>query len=1073
MSCHYIISYPSAFSLRPPQTVSLGRPKTELVQIYLEQQKKQLCDPTKQQQCDTVHVSLLSGLTLAEYITARSEHCLTKHVQPCNRCSRMLQVATTIHKEGYCTLSDAFSVVSPCVRYTAQHARSKLLQMPLACLRVDYRPGVSKCFLVEHHPSVNYENLTSLLRCIMERQQPKSSVPPLDKATVKSLLGLCQSDKERECIRYAVFKASGVSSTQARKQFGFENMVERSKRVEACIDHAKYIRKSLDELARSRERSVLMSLGIQPDSSDSSSVGESTDDEDDYYCNRLDQSQSKVGSLDWQDLLPKLSEIVRQSEFNWFEVVSRVEALVGINNSDEVITEMSSSIEKLQLGHKEQKLLHSSHQAFLADQKFNRIQKSRHADALNGCVVTDSESDDDPDLIERAKTPLDPSIQDLLLKRRAALKRQVQRLKAKRIQEQHFLRRRISRKVKGIVKDYPDIGQTVEDFVKSCNVGADAWRRTGVLTFDGNCNVKQKVTYERIRQHLQLHYNRHFSYGTIVQLCVARNRRRKSALRYKGVARVTTRRARRGFQIKYNPDCHWSCALYRGLDYIQFTDGKDILNVNRDDASGFRLDTLVTHKQYATPAVQGCDILTTYTDYVKKYPSTLQTTSYNYSKTKTTPEFCAGVVKAAPIFSKSPAQHAADFQMLQSQAKLKPVYVHPDTGNDKRIVCIRVDGASDEGPAHEEVQYWWALEHLQKERLATLVTARSSGSSYLNRVELQNGCLTRGHSNLFIPSTLAGSCTETVQINEDILKQSLELAIEVYIKHVDQSPCGESVIHLFRGADSSTDHHKTRDYLKIFLKGSKKSKEKLKQEHPQIYQEISEIWDLRQRHLMTGYSPQYIYYLLCCFSPGCIHPLCKRRLGATCRSELSWFPGGPPLTYLPIPIPDPERPWGNNSCKQCSGFCSGHFLVPEVALSSDAIPMTMPPSAVIQQAFKQAFKDSETQGDISELAKKTLLPVDEVKIWVSHLEMVDANRRRGAKKAAATRRKSRSCSRSELTEPVVATYFCSKCGDAYEEETDEVQNWIACDSCNEWFHWDCVGIVREPQNFLCNACVCV
>ena len=121
---------------------------------------------------------------------------------------------------------------------------------------------------------------------------------------------------------------------------------------------------------------------------------------------------------------------------------------------------------------------------------------------------------------------VDPSIQDLLLKRRAALKRQVQRLKAKRIQEQHFLRRRISRKVKGIVKDYPDIGQTVEDFVKSCNVGADAWRRTGVLTFDGNCNVKQKVTYERIRQHLQSHYNRHFSYGTIVQLCVARNRRR-------------------------------------------------------------------------------------------------------------------------------------------------------------------------------------------------------------------------------------------------------------------------------------------------------------------------------------------------------------------------------------------------------------------------------------------------------------------------------------------------------------------------------------------------------------------
>ena len=107
-----------------------------------------------------------------------------------------------------------------------------------------------------------------------------------------------------------------------------------------------------------------------------------------------------------------------------------------------------------------------------------------------------------------------------------------------------------------------------------------------------------------------------------------------------------------------------------------------------------------------------------------------------------------------------------------------------------------------------------------------------------------------------------------------------------------------------------------------------------------------------------------------------------------CRSEFSWFPQGPPLICLPMPIPDPERPWGNGSCKQCSGFCSGHFLVPEVALSSDSVPMSMPPSTVIQK----------THGDLSELAQKVLLPVDEVKIWVAHLETVDANRKRGASK---------------------------------------------------------------------------
>ncbi len=39
--------------------------------------------------------------------------------------------------------------------------------------------------------------------------------------------------------------------------------------------------------------------------------------------------------------------------------------------------------------------------------------------------------------------------------------------------------------------------------------------------------------------------------------------------RYKGVAKVTSRRARKGFMLKYNlkynPDAHWSAAFYRNL----------------------------------------------------------------------------------------------------------------------------------------------------------------------------------------------------------------------------------------------------------------------------------------------------------------------------------------------------------------------------------------------------------------------------------------------------------------------------------------------------------------------------
>ena len=148
---------------------------------------------------------------------------------------------------------------------------------------------------------------------------------------------------------------------------------------------------------------------------------------------------------------------------------------------------------------------------------------------------------------------------------------------------------------------------------------------------------------------------------------------------------------------------------------------------------------LATHKQFASPTVRGCDVLTTHTDYVNRYPSVLQTTLYNFTGTPTTPQLCAGVVKATPLHCKNLAQHAVDFEMLKSQESISAAFYTPN-GVVKNILCVRVDGASDEGPAHDEVQFWWAREHLISERLVTLVTAHSSGSSFLNHVELQNGC---------------------------------------------------------------------------------------------------------------------------------------------------------------------------------------------------------------------------------------------------------------------------------------------------------------------------------------------
>lgn len=96
-----------------------------LVSAYTSELKLQASKSNLHHISDGVHVSSVSGLSLEEYVFARKEYCANSHEQPCEQCHRMLKVAGTVLKEGFCLLSDAFRIVSPTVGYTAERARRK------------------------------------------------------------------------------------------------------------------------------------------------------------------------------------------------------------------------------------------------------------------------------------------------------------------------------------------------------------------------------------------------------------------------------------------------------------------------------------------------------------------------------------------------------------------------------------------------------------------------------------------------------------------------------------------------------------------------------------------------------------------------------------------------------------------------------------------------------------------------------------------------------------------------------------------------------------------------------------
>lgn len=149
---------------------------------------------------------------------------------------------------------------------------------------------------------------------------------------------------------------------------------------------------------------------------------------------------------------------------------------------------------------------------------------------------------------------------------------------------------------------------------------------------------------------------------------------------------------------------------------------------------------------------------------------------------------------------------------------------------------------------------------------------------------------------------------------------------------------------------------------------------------------------------------QYVFFLKCCFEDDCIHPLCSNQQWLSSEA-MTWFSGGPPLSYIPLPIPDPKQPWGNSECQRCKGVCHGHFLQPAEAWKSNLSPMCKPPSDILQHVSSQLGDETPSDDYVTELAKKTLLPKGEVIMWLDHLRDVRRNRKRGAQKAAATRRR--------------------------------------------------------------------
>ena len=141
---------------------------------------------------------------------------------------------------------------------------------------------------------------------------------------------------------------------------------------------------------------------------------------------------------------------------------------------------------------------------------------------------------------------------------------------------------------------------------------------------------------------------------------------------------------------------------------------------------------------------------------------------------------------------------------------------------------------------------------------------------------------------------------------------------------------------------------------------------------------------------------------------------------------------------------------GSSDCSTCKGMFFSHYKTKLINVQDKrALQETAkPPSAHLKALFSEV-KGNLSEAIIKNTSKAVLLHPEECKLWLTHLQTVLDNRRRGAKKSCSNSSRSASSSSKASDNLLQSTqadddnqeWFCGSCGRQYQDETTEPE-WV-------------------------------
>lgn len=144
-----------------------------------------------------------------------------------------------------------------------------------------------------------------------------------------------------------------------------------------------------------------------------------------------------------KDVADYCPSVLKESEFNWFDVVDKLETQANKHIHAKHLDDFFHvAIDHSDISEKDKIKLKSS---YLDEGRRELV--DREANALNGEIVSDDESENPDDYIDIDEANEKASL--LILKKKEQLKRRNRYLKCKAMAERNFLSRRIPKKISG------------------------------------------------------------------------------------------------------------------------------------------------------------------------------------------------------------------------------------------------------------------------------------------------------------------------------------------------------------------------------------------------------------------------------------------------------------------------------------------------------------------------------------------------------------------------------------------------------------------------------------------------